>query len=336
MNDTPKLTFGKRFLHLCSLTVQHIAITISCGLFCLLICGLCARFNPWLELAVHFSVHALIATLVVIPVLWVTGHRRTVVVCCGLAACFAFFVQPWSLVPLAGKSNLAESNSHELKVLSWNMLATNEEFELVEQFIRKVDPDLLILIEVRPDMLSRIPWLTEHFPSSQVIPSWGGSGIAVFSRTADSDYTVEFNVENFATRVMPSIVATITSAESQRRVDIIATHTFSPTPPQRAAVRDKQLRKFLEWSDSRETPHCLVGDLNTTPWTTSFWELERAGFRDSRQGAGNCASWPAWLGAAGIPIDHAMTRGECNITHRRVHVVEAGSDHRPIEFNLHF
>ncbi len=331
MNSNPELSFFRRVLQLASLTVQHIAITISCGLLFLLVCIAFTRLNPWLELAVHFAVHALVATLVVIPILWFTAHRRTAIVCCFMALCFAFLVQPWYLLPWSGSTR-----PNELRVLSWNVLATNEEFDSIVAFIREVDPDILVLIEMRPDLPSRAPWIAEHFPVSKQIPVWGGGGIAVYCRTDAKDYQVEFEVQNFVTRVMPTIVTKITNAQGDRQVELVAMHTFSPTPPQRALLRDKQIRKFLEWSGERDKPLCLVGDLNTTPWTQSFWELERAGFRDSRRGSGNSASWPAWLGAAGIPIDHALTRGECTITNRRVHTVDAGSDHRPIEFTLSY
>lgn len=331
MNQTPQLNFSRRLLGLISLMLQHIAITIACGLCVLLICVCCARLSPWLELSTHFSVHALVAALLVTPFLWLTAHHRTAVVCCFLALCFAYIVQPWYMLPYASKPK-----PDSIRVLSWNVLATNEEFESIVEFIRKVDPDVLVLIEVRPDLLQHAPWLSEHYPLSKVIPNWGGSGIAVFCRETEDKYSVDFTVQNFATRVMPSIVATLTSPDGARKVDLVATHTYSPVPPQRALVRDKQLRKYLEWSNQQTNPQCLVGDLNTTPWTQAFQELQQAGFQDSRHGVGNLPTWPSWMGFAGIPIDHALTRGNCSITDRRVHATSSGSDHRPIEFKLSF
>ena len=332
MNNTQQLSFGRLLLRLISLTIQHIAITVACGLCFMLVCIGFARVSPWLELLVHFSAHALVAAVVVIPILWLTKHHRTAVVCSFVGACFAFLVQPWFLIPF-GSSPKPDA----LRVLSWNVYAANEEFDAVVEVIRKSNPDVLVIIEVRLDLLERAPWIKDQYPKYEVIPSLiGGEGIGIFCRGDSSKYSVDFKVHYFGSRFMPSIVATLTSPDGARQVDLVATHTYSPTPPKRAIVRDNQLRKFLEWSQKQTNPQCLVGDLNTTPWTRSFWELERAGFRDSRHGAGNCASWPAWLGPIGIPIDHAMTRGECTITERAVLSTNAGSDHQPIEFKLNF
>jgi endonuclease/exonuclease/phosphatase (EEP) superfamily protein YafD len=331
MNEPEKLSLRQWLLRLMSLTIQHIAITVSCGLCFMLVCIGFARVSPWLELMVHFSFHALVATLVVIPILWFTKHHRTAVVCSFVGACLIVLVQPWYFIPIP-----RSSKPEALRVLSWNVYAANDEFDAVVEVIRQSNPDVLVIVEVRPDLLERAPWIKEQYPEFEVIPNWGGAGIGVFCRGDDPQYSVEFEVRHFGSRLMPSIVATLASPDGTRHVDLIATHTYSPTPPYRATLRDKQLGKFLEWSQKQTNPQCLVGDLNTTPWTRSFWELERAGFRDSRHGAGNCASWPAWLGPAGIPIDHALTRGDCTITERKVLSANAGSDHRPIEFKLSF
>lgn len=331
MNNPQKLSFGRRLLNLISLTIQHIAITIACGLCLGLVCIAFARVSPWLELVVHFSAHALVAAMVVIPILWLTGHRRTAFVCTFVAGCLTWLVQPWYLIPLP-----SANKPDAIRVLSWNVYKANEDFDSVVEVIRNSNPDVLVIIEVRPDLLERAPWIQEQYPHSKVLPSPTGTGIGVFCRENDTKYSAQFTVQSFGWRIMPSIVATLTSPDGTRQVDLVATHTYSPLPPNRAKLRDTQIHKYLEWAAKQSNPQCLVGDLNTTPWTRSFWELQQAGFRDSRRGAGNCASWPAWLGPLGIPIDHAMTRGDCQITERKVFSNDAGSDHLPIEFKLSF
>ena len=126
MNNPQKLSFRQRLLGLISLTIQHIAISVACGLCLVLVCIGFARVSPWLELLVHFSVHALVATLVVIPILWFTQHHRTAVVCGFVAVCLLFLVQPWYFIPIA-----AVPKPDALRVLSWNVYAANEDFDAV-------------------------------------------------------------------------------------------------------------------------------------------------------------------------------------------------------------
>jgi hypothetical protein len=113
MNKPQKLSFGGRLLNLISLTIQHIAITVACGLCFALVCIGFAGVSPWLELVVHFTAHALVAALVVIPILWITGHRRTAFVCSFVAVCLLWLVQPWYLLPLPS-STKAGCNSRAL------------------------------------------------------------------------------------------------------------------------------------------------------------------------------------------------------------------------------
>ncbi len=278
MNNPPKLSLGRSLLRLISLTIQHIAIAVSCGLCLVLVFIGLARERPWFELFVHFSVHALVITLMVIPVLWLTNHRRTAMVCGVVAACLVYLVQPWYFIPF---SRTPKPNA--VRVLSWNVYAANGDFDSIVDVIRQSNPDVLVVIEVRLDLLERAPWIKENYPHFEVLPDVGGAGIGVFCRAADPKYSADFKVHRFGFHRMPSIAATLKSPDGTRQVDLVAMHTYSPTPPPRAKDRDKQLRKFLEWSSQQSSPLCLVGDLNTTPWTRSFWELERAGFRDSRQ-----------------------------------------------------
>jgi endonuclease/exonuclease/phosphatase (EEP) superfamily protein YafD len=219
-----------------------------------------------------------------------------------------------------------------VRVLSWNILATNEDMDELESVIRAADPDVLILIEVRPNLLEQIPFIERTYPNSHVITHWGGMGLGIFCKESN----ITFSEERFAVKVMPSIVARLVSADGSRKVDLVAMHTFSPTPPARALVRDNQIAEFIAWSIDRDVPLCLAGDLNTTPWTSSFLRLVRSGLHDSRRGTGNQASWPAFLGDLGIPIDHVLTRGECSVTGRKVIAGSTSSDHRPVQFDLSF
>lgn len=318
------MTFGKVILGLFGFGVSLLSfcVCVQVGLV------LCSRLHPFLELACHCSLHVLLAAAVLLPALiWL--RYRGVAFCLAIATAYLLvLVQPWGFINF-GQKPAEEPNT--LQVLSWNVLSINKSFAEIEQVIKDVNPDVLILIEVRPGLIEALPFVQETYPHCLQRPSWGGEGIAICSRVPGT--TTSF--EGFDYPRQPGIVAKIPGV-SGGSMELVALHTLSPLPTPRTAVRDRQLASVRDWSSSRTGPTCVAGDFNTTPWTSSFIDLLRSGFRDSRVGSGNGASWPAELGWLGIPIDHAITKGDCRISERRVLQECPGSDHRPIAFKLHF
>ncbi len=301
---------------------------------CLQVVLVCISWlHPAIELATHFSMHALVTAILSMPVL-VAFRRKRLAFWLAMATCYlALLTKPWSLLPVSRANSVAHTAyPHSIDVLCWNVLSVNQSFGEIEQVVRDVDPDVLILIEVRPGLMENLPYITKNYPDALTFPSWGGEGIGIFSRIDD----IEFAREDFSLSRQPAIIAKIPNHDSGAYVQLVALHTLSPIPVHRTLARNRQFASFLAWSEAQHAPICVCGDFNTTPWTGPFEQLVRSGFRDSRGGVGNCASWPASAGMFGIPIDHALTRGDCAISERRVLPNGAGSDHRPIAFKLHY
>ncbi len=170
--------------------------------------------------------------------------------------------------------------------------------------------DVLVLVEVRPNLFEQVPLFDQMYKQRLAYPSWGGNGIAVLTNRDD----IQLSRVDFGGMIMPSIVASLGDS-----VQVVGVHTWSPFPPQRAVHRDRQLADLTSWLQQQTKPACVVGDLNVTPWAPAFQKLLAAGLVDSRTlGFGNSASWPAWLGPLGIPIDHALSYGACDITSRKL------------------
>lgn len=239
-------------------------------------------------------------------------------------------VQPWQLVRRT--NTVAETRSDSLRVLSWNLLSVNRSYQQILQLIAETEPDVLIMIEVRPGLLEELPEISEQFPIALAQPSWGGAGIAAFSRVQGT----RLRFQDFDFSKQPAIVAEIPGRHGGSTLQLVGLHTLSPLPTHRAAVRDRQFAALQRWAEKQNGPICVCGDFNTTPWTAPFRSMCEIGFVDSRLGAENGPSWPARLGVLGIPIDHALSKGECTITERRVLNTAPGSDHRPLLFTVHF
>lgn len=318
----PEATFRKSFASAMAVRFSSLVNRwlgrLVVGFWLYLLAVLAAPLGVWIELASHFLWHAILGGSCLL--LLCLGMRRwwlswlVVVPWCYLVVLF----QPWNLWLAAPPT----ARSERLTVMSWNVLCVNYNLDEIRQVITEHPVDILVLIEVRPDLFEQVSQLDAMYKHRLAYPSWGGNGIAILTNRDD----VQLSRVDFGGQVMPSIVASV--GESIRLVGV---HTWSPYPPRRAVGRDRQLADLTAWVEQQDRPVCVVGDLNITPWAPAFQKLLQAGLVDSRtSGFGNSASWPAWLGPLGIPIDHALSHGDCNIQSRRLGPMVRGSDHRPV------
>ena len=291
------------------------------GYWLFLLAVLASRTSVWVELASHFVWQAILGgTVLLILCVW---QRRWKVLWLTLVpwCYFLLLFQPWNLW-FGAPQAIQSDRTQRLKVMSWNVLCVNEDVDEIRRVIAQHPVDVLVLVEVRPNLFEQIPQLEEMYKHRMAFPSWGGNGIAVLTNRSD----IQLSRVDLGGRIMPSIVASVGQS-----IQIIGMHTWSPFPPQRAVARDRQLADLVSWTQQQDKPVCVVGDLNITPWAPTFQHLLGAGLADSRSsGFGNSASWPSWLGPLGIPIDHALSYGPCTITSRHLGPMVYGSDHRPV------
>ena len=291
--------------------------------------GILAPWESLFELAIHCRLHLLVASCILLPCAWFCGNRWLALpLLCSLGLC-ASSVQPWALWTSSTEAN--DELTTEFSVLSWNVLASNRAREEAANFLKQADPDVLVLIEPQPNFTDGMDFLTERYPHSFSITGWSGGGLNVYSKLSDTS----FRAEEFGYKFQPAVVATVPN-ERGGKLELVAIHTLSPLPRYRAAIREQQLEQLGNWAARSQVPVVACGDMNITPWAGGFRKLIQGGFKDSRMGAGNCPSWPSSLGVLGIPIDHALYQGECQIFNREVLAEAPGSDHRPISFHVRF
>lgn len=302
----------------------------SVGVLAQLLLSLVPRLHPVVELACHFSMHSMVALCLLVPTAIYRGKRGWAIVLSAATLLALAITQPWELLPQ--KTSSATQHKHAISILSWNVLASNQAHDEIRQIVAEADTDIVLLIEASPAHIRGLADVLNRYPHTITYPAWGGSGIALLSKVP----VAKLELEPFTLAHQPAIIASLSLADSSQNLTLIAMHTVSPIPVWRTSYRDAQLAAMREWSLAQPGPLCLFGDLNVTPWAPSFRELIDAGFKDSRQGNGNCASWPASAGMLGIPIDHALTLGDCGIVDRQVLSGSRGSDHRPIRFELRY
>ena len=122
----------------------------------------------------------------------------------------------------------------------------------------------------------------------------------------------------------------------QGTVSIIGTHPVPPLSRSFAERRNLHLAELTEAVLKQPHPVLLIGDLNTTPWSSNFQDLiEASELRNSMKGFGYQPSWPVGKPFLKIPIDHVLHAPEI-IVHNRAVLGDVGSDHFPVivDFSL--
>jgi endonuclease/exonuclease/phosphatase (EEP) superfamily protein YafD len=208
------------------------------------------------------------------------------------------------------------------KFAAANVFSANPTPDLVLQFLRAEQPDVVLVPELTPAWERRLESVEDLFPYLRVESREGNFGIGLYSRVPiESAEIVPLAGGNIA------VVARL--RKDGQALTLIGAHT-DPPGGSRTDTRDRQLRQLAELAAAVDGPCVLLGDLNTTSWSPGFQECLRvSGLRDSRRGFGVQPTWPAGRAVLRIPIDHCLVSDEIVVENRRAGP-EVGSDHLPL------
>ncbi len=287
------------------------------------------RWVWWLDILANFRAQYVVGLIILGLIVLMSKWRRIGYGVLTVAAINLVFVLPL----YAGSPGQAVPDLPSLRVMSFNLLSTNQNYSEVIEYIRAVDPDLVLLYEA-----SR-PW-------------------EVAVESADLDYEViRPRSDNliFGTLVMVrgEEVEAISYgfAESQPRavsikyrptgwpegINVLSTHPLAPTEKRRAKLRDAQLEFAADWASEQEGAFMVVGDFNATPWSWPFRNLmANAPLRNSQLGFGLQPSFPSTSAfLLRVPIDHLLQSDSLSVVDRRLGP-PMGSDHFPLVVDLQF
>jgi endonuclease/exonuclease/phosphatase (EEP) superfamily protein YafD len=229
-----------------------------------------------------------------------------------------------SLVPLFIPV-ASRSGSSDLRILSFNLLSDNENFEEVIEYIRSVDADLVVLHE------ASLPWeeaIAESDLDYQVTVTRHPEDI--FGSLVLSPK--EATVESFGFRIADPRAAEIRFPGG---LAVLAIHPLSPSSPRRAGLRDQQLALAADWVKEQSSPVAVVGDFNAGPFSFPYRRLRaETGLADSIRGYGLENSFPARAWAIfRVSIDHLLYSEGVEIVDRTLGP-SLGSDHFPLVVGL--
>jgi len=216
----------------------------------------------------------------------------------------------------------------QLKCLLSNVHTENREFDRVLNFVQAERPDIAVFEEVDNEWFHHLYARTNILPHLHAIPRSDNFGIAVFSRFRPARIETEY----FSDRELPSLVFHF--GTELNHLTLIATHPLPPVFARGFEARNQHLAGLGAFAAKLPSPTIVVGDLNCSPWSPWFHQLEAdSGLRDSTRGHGVQLSWPVGLPVIGVPIDHCLVSPSIQVIRRRLGP-NVGSDHYPLVVEL--
>ena len=270
--------------------------------------------------------HQLAIGLTICALVGVFARWRKTAVAIGLLAAVNLAL----IVPLYIGPSRPETG--ELRVLSFNVLASNRRFGDVVEFIRASDADVVVLHEVT----SR--WEEAIEEAAATFDDWP---YEITEARARGDL--------FGSLVLVEAGATVESfgfaLTDPRAIEILlpdgvallAIHPLSPSSEFRAQQNDRQLLFATQWAAGQDGPAIVVGDFNATPWSFPFRRLiSSTDLSNSARGYGLDLSYPAdGNPLVRVPIDHLLFSDGLAVVDRRLGPA-MGSDHFPLTVDLAF
>ena len=259
---------------------------------------------------------------------------------CALVAAFARWRKTAVAIGLLGAVNLAlvvplyigpsRPQTGELRIVSFNVLASNRRFAEVVDFIRSSEADVVVLHEVTRR------WEQEIEAAAATFDDWPyeitearargdlfGSMVLVESGAAVESFGFALTDPRAIEILLPDGVA------------LLAIHPLSPSSEFRALQNDRQFLFATEWAAGQDGPAIVVGDFNATPWSYPFRRLlSTADLSNSARGFGLDLSYPAdGNPLIRVPIDHLLFSEGLAVVDRRLGPA-MGSDHFPLTVDM--
>jgi endonuclease/exonuclease/phosphatase (EEP) superfamily protein YafD len=290
-----------------------------------------ARMNWLADLFANLRIQQLIglsATLLLCLL-----HRRPKAI--AIVVVLIAFQIPWFVSASPQTGTRKSSTNTTVSITFANVVTNNTRHDDIVADLTIRNPDVIVVVELSSALASKLSSeISDAFPYALIRPQDRGNfGIGLFSKHPLRDQEAfELNVP------IESIAATVTIADQDYRV--FATHPLPPMGPGAFADRNlhlKQLAKRIRsfQTQSPQTPMVLLGDLNLTPWSPIFADLERSS--DLVRACEGFDVTPTWYRYPAFPFGLVLDHGLISDHLRCVsHIVgpDIGSDHRSVTLTL--
>lgn len=281
----------------------------------------------WLDVLANFRAQYVVVLALLGLIITMSKWRKTGYAILGVALVNLVVVLPLYL----GSPADARVDGDTIRVMTLNLLSTNEQYSDVIDYIRSVDPDLVLLHEAsRPWEVAiesgGLDYQIKRARSDDLI-----FGTLVLVRGED----VTAVSHGFAASAPRAVALDYMPHGWEIPLSVLGTHPLAPTDEERADLRDAQLGFAGDWAARQSGAFMVVGDFNATPWSWPFRRLmSSAELLSSQRGFGLQPSFPATSNLLlRVPIDHLLHSPALEVTARQLGPA-LGSDHFPLVVDL--
>lgn len=245
----------------------------------------------------------------------------------------AFFIGRY--LPFGHKQSLKPrphedvSEDRTISLLAANVKKSNRDFQPLIDLTRRVQPDILMALEVDDDWVTALDAISDLYPHQHLRPLDTGYGMAVYSRLPLEDAAFREKV----VEGVPSLRARVPLANGLA-FRLYVVHPEPPVPHQDTEGRDAELSAVAIEARDDPLPAVVSGDLNDVAWSITTRRFQNvSGLLDPRIGRGFYNTFSATMPWMRWPLDHLFHDAQFRLLdmRREAHI---GSDHFPMYFKL--
>ena len=218
-----------------------------------------------------------------------------------------------------------EIKNEGIKVLSYNVLSENNNYQSLISLIKKEKPELIALQEVDLKWNNALKDIySEYKYIHKAMDSRNGGNILLSNLPVENIETIYYDDKtNF-----PSIKANLII--NNKEYIFIVSHPPNPANPLFHYTRDKILNNMAV--DINTNNVIIAGDFNTTMFSNGYKNFIKTGnFKNTREGFSIQSTWSTnnIMFPFQIPIDHIFVSKDIKVNNFEV-IKNIGSDHNPI------
>lgn len=286
--------------------------------------SLLCRLHWFFELFTHFPLQ--IASGLIVVILATLLFRRWIPAAIGLLCLLPHLAALSHYYP----SHEFSTKPSNFRVLSFNVLTSNQSHDTVLTYLSECDADFIFLMEINPDWVEALSPLESDYPYFVKIPRHDNFGMALYSRHPFASHEIRF-IEGAHVPLVHAVIDL-----DGHELEVIGCHPVPPVGTRQASARNAYLAGLTEIATISTLPAVIFGDFNATVWSPHLRDfIKTTSLIDSGRKRGFQSTWRRLNPFFSIPIDHVFHNAALTCTSRQIGPA-LGSDHRPViaEFAL--